>query len=289
MSKKILIIGSKGMAGHMIRHFLKEQSNYSIVDIARNNESFEPKYILDVTDFDALKKIISVEKPDVVINCVGVLNKDAETNPDKAILLNAYLPHMLGMYCTTIGSKLIHFSTDCVFSGSAGSYTETDIKNGEGFYAQSKALGEVNYGNHLTIRTSIIGPELKNGIGLFHWFMNQKGDIKGYSQAYWSGVTTTELAKAVYFAIEHEISGLYHLVNNMRINKYELLLIFKEVFNRTDITIHPYDQYKIDKSLINKRNDFNYFVPSYLEMVTDMKKWIDDHAPIYSGYHTNSK
>ncbi len=284
MRKKVLIIGSKGMAGHMIRQFLIERSDYSVIDVARNNSSFEPKYSLDVTNFDALKNIIDSEKPDVVINCVGVLNQDAETNPDKAILLNAYLPHMLGMHCTFIGSKLIHFSTDCVFAGSTGSYLETDTKDGDGFYAQSKALGEVTYGNHLTIRTSIIGPELKNGIGLFHWFMNQQGEIKGYNQAYWSGVTTIELARAIHAAIEQELSGLYHLVNNTRINKYDLLLIFKKVFNRDKLIVQPYSEYKVDKSLINQRKDFNYTVPGYAEMVEDMKKWVEDHTEVYPFY-----
>jgi dTDP-4-dehydrorhamnose reductase len=141
--KKILVIGSKGMAGHIIYHYLKENTDFNIIDIARDDEFFKPTHKVDVTRFDKLQEILGKERPDVVINCIGILNKDAEDNPDRAILLNSYLPHFLAKQGDKTGFKLIHISTDCVFSGKKGGYTENAEKDGMGFYAQSKALGEV--------------------------------------------------------------------------------------------------------------------------------------------------
>lgn len=281
--KKILIIGSKGMAGHMLYHYFNEHTNFEVVDIARNNDFHTPTHQLNVTDFASLHKVLKSEAPDVVINCIGVLNKDAEDHPEKAILLNSYFPHFLASKGTELNFKLIHISTDCVFNGKIGGYTETSEKDGIGFYAQSKALGEVSYGNHLTLRTSIIGPDLnKNGIGLFNWFMKQKGDINGYSKAFWTGVTTLELAKAIQEAIAQDIKGLHHLVNTEVINKFELTTLFKEIFEKNEVNIIPYDGYKVDKSLIRTNFHFDYTVKSYSEMLTEMKTWISEHSTLYA-------
>lgn len=283
--EKVVIIGSNGMAGHVIFYYLKENTNFNLIDIARGTEFHIPSYQVDVTDFTALKSIFLAEKPSIVINCIGILNKDAEDHPDKAILLNSYFPHFLARAGNEIGFKVIHISTDCVFSGKKGGYTETSEKDGIGFYAQTKALGEVDYGKHLTLRTSIIGPELKkNGIGLFHWFMQQTGVIKGYSTAFWTGVTTIELAKAIVAAIDQEISGLHHLVNEKKINKYDLILLFQAAFKNPDLTIEPYDGYRIDKSLLRTDDSFNYKVPSYEAMIRDMKKWVTEKKYLYSFY-----
>ncbi len=279
--KKILLIGSKGMAGHVIYHYLKENTNHKVVDIARDSDFFEPAYKLDVTQFDQLKTILAKEAPDVVINCIGVLNKDAEDNPDKAILLNSYLPHFVAKAGAELGFKLIHISTDCVFNGKKGNYTVADVKDGVGFYAQSKAMGEVTYGNNLTIRTSIIGPELKNGIGLFHWFMSQTGELRGYTQAFWTGVTTIELAKAIAKVIDTDPKGLYHLVYEEKINKFDLINLFKSVFEKQDVSITPYDGYYVDKSLVKDDTYFTYSVPSYRDMIEEMKDWMAAHKHLY--------
>jgi len=281
-NKKILLIGSKGMAGHVIYYYLKEHTSHTVIDIARDSTLFDPTYKLDVTDFDQLKSIFAKEAPDVVINCIGVLNKDAEENPGKAILLNSYLPHFIAKAGEELGFKLIHISTDCVFNGKKGNYKLNDPKDGTGFYAQSKALGEVIYGKNLTIRTSIIGPELRNGIGLFHWFMSQTGEIKGYTKAYWTGVTTIELAKAIAAAIEVKPYGLYHLVYEEKISKYDLVSLFKKVFARGDISIEPFDGYEVDKSLIKDNTYFNYNVPAYQVMVEEMKTWMLEHKSLYN-------
>ena len=149
-------------------------------------------------------------------------------------------------------------------------------------------MGEVNYGNHLTLRTSIIGPELKeNGIGLFHWFMKQENKIRGYRQAYWTGITTIELSKAILAAISQDLVGLHHLVNGFKINKYELTALFRSVFDRK-IEIEPFDDYKVDKSLVRTDPTFKYTVPSYQTMIDEMKDWMDNHSSLYKNYKYSS-
>ena len=282
--KRVLIIGSKGMAGHVITNLLKESGNYIVADISRNNEYFKSVYNFDVSDKEQLTITLSEFKPNIVINGIGILNKDAENNPDNAIYINSYLPHFLAKKGDELGFKLIHISTDCVFSGKTGGYSETSIKDGVGFYAQSKAIGEVNYGKHLTIRTSIIGPELKNnGIGLFDWFMQQDGEIKGFKNAYWTGVTTIELAKAILFAINKDSFGLRHLVNGNKISKYDLLFLLKKIFSKNNISIIADSSYVIDKSLLKSEEIF-YEVSSYDEMLIDMFNWMSLHQELYRRY-----
>lgn len=282
MKKKIIIIGSKGMAGHVIYHYFKALPGFEVIDISRSDDFFTSTYTIDVSDTATLRAIFDQEKPTVVINCVGILNKDAEDHPDKAIFFNAYLPHFLAKAGLEKNFKLIHISTDCVFSGEKGDYIEEDAKDGEGFYAQSKALGEVGYGQHLTIRTSIIGPELKrSGIGLYHWFMQQSGMITGYTKAFWGGVTTPELARAIEAAVEQNITGLIHLTNGRKISKFDLLHIFKSVFKTEDITVRPYEGKVTDKSLRSIRQDFAYTVPSYEQMVLDMATMMQENKARY--------
>jgi dTDP-4-dehydrorhamnose reductase len=282
---KIIIIGSKGMAGHVIRNFFIEDSFFEVIDVARNDEYFKPTYQLDITNFSELKKILVKERPCFVINCVGILNAYAENQPDKAILINSYLPHFLARICSSICAKLIHISTDCVFSGKKGDYTEFDLKDGFGFYAQSKALGEVAYGGHLTIRTSIIGPELNPaGIGLLQWFLLQNVTVYGYKQAFWSGVTTIELAKAInFFLLSDHITGLYHLSNNQKISKHELLNLFKKFTNR-EINIIPHNGKKVDKSIKDTRCELGLVIKEYEKMVEEMIEYIKKHRLHYPNY-----
>lgn len=176
MKSKVLILGANGMAGHVITTgFRSDPSNFEVISVARTRSLIKPDILLDVTNFIELENLIKKTNPNFIINCIGLLNKSAEDRPDKAILINSYLPHFLENITQNSISKIIHISTDCVFSGYEGNYTEASPKNGIGFYAQSKALGEVINNKDLTIRTSIIGPEINsNGIGLFHWFSQQK-------------------------------------------------------------------------------------------------------------------
>lgn len=275
--KKILVIGINGMAGHVIFKYLQEKNTNKVFGIARNIEPTESIFNLDVSDTVGLIKIINSYKFDFIINCVGILNKDAEDHPDKAIWFNSYFPHFLESITKDTNSKVISISTDCVFSGKNGNYIETDKKDGEGFYAVSKALGEIVNHKDLTIRTSIIGPELKkDGIGLFNWVLNQTGDINGFTNAYWSGITTLELAKFINKITSESNfpNGLIHLTNNVKINKYNLLQIIKEVFELNDIVINESGQYKVDKSFISTRNDVKILSVTYREMILEMKTWM---------------
>ena len=287
MRKKVLVLGAGGMAGHVITTaFKKLPDAYGVVTVSRTKSAVSADILLDVTDLPALRVMVEEHKPDIIINCIGVLNQSAESDPANAILVNSYLPHYLEALTKDSNTRLIHISTDCVFSGKKGGYTETDLKDGPGYYAQTKALGEVLNEKDTTIRTSIIGPELNTtGIGLFNWFAKQEGEIKGYSQAFWTGVTTLELAKAIITILEKNITGLYHLVNNEKIDKFSLLNIFLKAFPCSKVTgINAFDDYKTDKSLINTRRDISLAVPAYVTMIAEMKIWIAEHKELYPHY-----
>jgi dTDP-4-dehydrorhamnose reductase len=283
--KKVVVIGCKGMAGHVVKEYLTNTKKYDVWGIARGITSENNLINLDVSDTKKLEEIIKKHSFDVVINCIGLLNKTAEDNPEMAVWFNSYFPQLLASYGKIHQFKLIHISTDCVFSGKEGGYTENSFKNGIGFYAQSKALGEVINTKDLTFRTSIIGPELKqSGIGLFHWFMNQKDEIFGFTEAFWSGVTTIELAKGIHEAIQQDLIGLYQFVNNNKISKYDLVKEFNSIFKEDKIKITPKSDYKVDKSLISTRKDFEYTIPSFKGMIEEMKKWMIAHNEFYTHY-----
>ncbi|MGK6342939.1 sugar nucleotide-binding protein [Chryseobacterium sp. DT-3] len=283
--KKMLIIGIKGMAGHLLFNYYDQNDLYDVYGIARNIDSSEKIFNLDVSDTAALKSIITNHKFDYVVNCIGILNKDAEDNPAKAIWFNSYFPHFLEEVTRSTATKIIHISTDCVFSGKDnGGYTEQSFKNGTGFYAQSKALGELDNDKDLTIRTSIIGPEInKNGIGLFHWFMTQPNEatLKGFSNVFWSGITTLELAKVVDDAIKNNVTGLKQIARE-KIDKYNLILLFNRIFRDSAITIESNGDYHSDKSLISIRSDYTYNVPAYETMLDDIKVWLKNHPNNYN-------
>lgn len=276
MIKKVLIIGSKGMAGHMIKEYLT-QKRYDVYGTFREKEEKNlevNEFYLDAFDKEKLEEILKKVKPDFVINCIGILNQFAENNPDIAIYVNGYFPHYLDRLSEKYGYKLIHITTDCVFSGKKGNYTEDDFRDADSYYGRSKAIGEVNNNRTLTFRTSIIGPDInKDGIGLFNWFMKQEGKIRGYSNVFWSGVTTLELAKAIESSFGQNISGLIHLVNNEKISKYDLLKLFSKYMNK-DIEIEKYEDYFSDKSLIRTKEDFRYKVPKYEKMIEELSEWI---------------
>ncbi|MBO1912028.1 sugar nucleotide-binding protein, partial [Microvirga sp. 3-52] len=174
--------------------------------------------------------------------------------------LNSYLPHYLSKVTVDSVTRIIHMSTDCVFSGDTGSYTESSLRDGLTFYDRSKALGELNNNKDLTFRNSIIGPDInEEGIGLFNWFMKQTGKINGFDRAIWTGVTTLTLAKAMEEALNQKLTGLYNLVNNDMINKFELLNLFKDVFKKEELLITPFSDVEVNKSLINTRlEDFDF-------------------------------
>ncbi|WP_459187589.1 dTDP-4-dehydrorhamnose reductase family protein [Parabacteroides sp. APC149_11_2_Y6] len=284
VKKKILLFGATGMAGHIAYYYLQSTGKYDIVNVTYRTKLTNDSIIVDVSNKDSVQQLIQNIRPDLILNCIGVLINGSKNHPDNAILINAYFPHLLKKISDEIGAKLIHISTDCVFSGKKGNYTETDFRDADDIYGRSKALGEIINDKDLTIRTSIIGPELKiKGEGLFHWFMQQKGTINGFKTAIWGGVTTLELAKAIDYAITQNQTGLIQLSNGIGITKYDLLHLFKKIWNRKDIKIHPFDGNGVDKS-IAKSERFDYRVPGYEEMLIEQFEWMNDKRELYPQY-----
>jgi dTDP-4-dehydrorhamnose reductase len=283
--KKILLLGATGMAGHIVYYYLYSTGRYDIVNVVFRNKLTDDSIVLDIIDKVAVENLIEKQQPDIIINCVGILIKGSQTYPENAIYINAYFPHFLKMLSDKYDSKLIHISTDCVFSGQKGNYSEVDFRDADDVYGRSKALGEIINKKDLTIRTSIIGPELKQtGEGLFHWFMNQTGNIKGYVNAIWSGVTTLELAKAIDFAIEKNSTGLVQLSNGISINKYDLLLLFQKIWEKYDVKILSFTNDNIDKSII-KSAKFDYNVPNYQDMLFDLHLWMIKYCYLYNSIY----
>lgn len=283
--KKILLFGATGMAGHVAYYYLRNTGKYELTNVIYRTKLTDDSIIVDVTNKDAVSEVVRKTNPDLIINCIGILIKGSKEHPDNAIFINAYFPHLLKKLSDEVGAKLIHISTDCVFSGKKGNYTEEDFRDADDVYGRSKALGEIINEKDLTIRTSIIGPELKkNGEGLFHWFMQQTGKINGFKTAIWGGVTTLELAKAIDAAIEKQLTGLVQLSNGIGISKYDLLHLFKEIWNRQDIEILPYDGNGINKS-IAKSNKFEYKVPSYKDMLLEQSQWMKKYSNLYSSIY----
>lgn len=274
---KILVLGGNGMAGHMIVQFLKKNTDYDIKYTSRIKDDING-YYLEVKELASVENLIETLKPDILINCIGVLNDKAEQNKMDAFLINGIFPHQLASLMERNDGKLIHLSTDCVFSGDKGNYKEYDLPDPVSVYGKTKALGEIKDDDrHLTIRTSIIGPELKeSGIGLFQWFMKQKGNIHGYKKVFWNGVTTLELAKAIKEMVKQDISGLYHLCGKNKISKHDLLKLIQRIFQKKDVKILPDKVIQLDRSLVNTRSDFHYSVPPYEQMIQELKDWMDD-------------
>lgn len=276
---KILVLGSEGMLGHVVRLYFQGKGH----TVKGTSRSGSADYTFDASkNLDAIEKYIQEFQPDAVINCIGMLNKAAEEHKSLAVLVNSYLPHYVDEICASKGVKFVHISTDCVFDGHAnGGYTEDSLRTATDFYGRSKGLGETNNNSSVTLRTSIVGPDISpNGIGLFQWFMGQEKETGGFDKAIWTGVTTPELAKCIEKVIANNLTGLRHAVNNEKIDKYNLLLLFKKHFNK-DITINRKSDYVVDKSLVRK-TDFDFGIPSYDQMVKEMADWVTAHESLYS-------
>jgi len=285
VKRKVLILGSTGLIGHQVYNYLQSNSNYELFNISYRKKLQEDTILLDIRNEKIFLDTIEKIKPTIIVNCIGILINGANNDPENAIFINAYMPHRLMRLADKIEAKLIHISTDCVFSGDKKEpYVETDEKDGKDIYARTKGLGEVINKKHLTLRTSVVGPELKDdGEELFHWFMKQSGTINGFTKAIWSGVTTFELAKAVHWSIDNNVVGLYHVTNNQPITKYDLLSLFKK-YTKKDIEIIPVDGKKADKSFTDTRKEIDYVIPSYDEMISSMVKAIRC-SKLYDHYH----
>ena len=259
MKKKILILGVNGMLGYSILRYLEKNNNFETYGVLRdrnkliNQKNFrleENIKELNCLEIDRMKSFIRKIKPEFIINCTGIVKQNpAINNIPLSIELNSLFPHYLSNMSKTLNFKLIHFSTDCVFSGKSGNYKEEDFADADDLYGRTKFLGEIKEKNCITIRTSIIGPELKNKWGLFSWFLSQKNTAKGFKNVIYSGLTTLEVAKIIekYIIPNEKLEGLYH-VSSIPIDKYSLLQIINKIYKK-DIDIKKDLSSISDKSL----------------------------------------
>lgn len=256
---KILVIGVTGMLGNAVFRHFGTRPGFQAYATARSQQAvrhFPPllseRILTDVeaNDFDSVISAVAEVKPDVVINAVGLIKQLQSANdPLHALPINAIFPHRLARVCAAAGARLIHISTDCVFSGKQGNYKEDDLPDAYDLYGRSKLLGEVDYPNAITLRTSIIGHELGSAHGLVDWFLSQSGKAKGFTRAIFSGLPTIELAAVIErFVIPRpELRGLYH-VASAPISKHDLLRLVANAYDK-QIVIEPSDDLVIDRSL----------------------------------------
>lgn len=281
---KILVLGASGMAGHIIALYFKEQG-YDVTGFTRRPIIYCKNILGDATKLEDVKNAILSDDFDVVINAIGILSQNAEDNKSIAVMLNGYLPHFIVDILRYSKTKLIHMSTDCVFAGNTGPYYEDSFPDGKTFYDRTKAIGEIHDDKNLTFRNSIVGPDPnKDGIGLFNWFMKQNGPVRGFTGAIWTGVTTLTLAKAMEQAINENLTGLYNLVNNESVNKFNLCSLFNKYFRDSKVAIIPDNKFQIDKSLRHRRTDFSFVVPSYEQQIREMAEWVKYHDYLYPHY-----
>jgi dTDP-4-dehydrorhamnose reductase len=276
---RILILGGSGMLGHRLWLTLRD-THETWVTVRGSADPFPAgpdfprdrvRWNVDALVFDEVVRTLAAVRPDLVINCIGLIKQTQLANdPLSAIRVNAMLPHQLALICRSAAIRLIHVSTDCVFSGKQGHYVESDPADATDLYGRTKLLGEVNYERTITLRTSIIGRELKARLGLIEWFLAQKGPIRGFTRAIFSGLTTGELGRVIRdFVLTHpDLHGVYH-VSSEPIAKYDLLVLVARAM-ALPVEIYPYDEYAIDRSLESRlfRTATGYEPPSWDAMMT---------------------
>lgn len=269
------------MLGYSIFSNLSDSNDLDVYGTIRSMngvEEFFPstdKLILnvDIKKFHTLEGALRRVNPDVVINCIGLIKQHyASKQHVEAVEVNALLPHKIALLCDTFDARLIHFSTDCVFDGKTGSYTEKDLPTATDLYGKSKCLGEVDYGNHITLRTSIIGHELKSSVSLVDWFLCQEGSVNGFSKAVFSGLPTAYVAKVVedFVLPNSSLSGLYQLSADP-IDKYSLISKVSQVYGK-EIDIKKFEGFVIDRSLDSSkfRKETGFVPPNWDELVKFM-------------------
>lgn len=261
--KTVLVVGASGMLGNTVMRLFASSPEYKVWGSARSNNFLMhmPKELhnrvvtdIDVDNSDSLLRLFELARPDVVINCIGLVKQlSAAEDPLSAIPINSMLPHRLARICNLIGARFVHVSTDCVFSGSKGNYCEGDPPDAGDLYGRSKLLGEVDCPHAVTLRTSIIGHELSGAKSLISWFLSQEGEINGFTNAVFSGLPTVELARVIRdFVLPCEdLHGLYH-VSSRPISKFELLSLVADIYGKS-LKIRPVDLPVIDRSLDSMR------------------------------------
>lgn len=282
---RVLVLGVSGMLGNAALRVFAQGDDYHVAGSARSTGvlGLLPPELrqhvicgVDVENNDSLVRLFTLARPDVVINCIGLVKQLSEANdPLAAIPINSLLPHRLARLCDVAGARLIHMSTDCVFAGTRGMYGEQDLPDAQDLYGQSKYLGEVDCPHAVTLRTSIIGHELGSAHGLVGWFLAQQGPVKGFTRAIFSGLPTMELARVMRdFVIPNAaLRGVFH-VSADSISKFELLELVARAYGKS-ITITPDDTLRINRSLDSSRfrESTGYQPPAWPELVRRMHEF----------------
>jgi dTDP-4-dehydrorhamnose reductase len=299
---RVLILGAAGMLGHKL--YQRCQHRFETWATVRTSyppysryRLFNPERIVggvDAFNMDAVIRALGYVRPHVVVNCIGVVKQlPTAKDPIVSLTINSLFPHRVAATCRAMGTRFIHISTDCVFKGDRGMYTEDDPPDPEDLYGQTKALGEVDEPGSLTLRTSMIGRELNSSIGLVEWFLSQRpgrtgqpGHVRGFRKAIYSGFTTQSLADIIAEVIKNHpgLTGLYHVASEP-INKYDLLVMLRDAY-RTEIEIEPYDEIQIDRSLDGSRfqAETGHEPPSWPEMIQALA---EDSTP-YDEWRSHS-
>jgi dTDP-4-dehydrorhamnose reductase len=260
MKKRILVLGMNGMLGHIVHDYLLDTGKYSVFGLNR-------KSLNALQDEKDIEKIIANYSPNYIINCIGLINKYTSSDGELAKKINGIFPHLLSYLSIKNNYRLIHISTDC--------YLDED------FYGKSKRLGEINDTQNLTIRTSIIGPELKDGYGLFHWFMSQQGEANGFTKAHWDGVTTLQLSKFIEEHIDSKnYTGIIDYRTKNSITKHDLIKLISEIFNKNIKILED------NREIKDKRN-FNpdvWCLKDYSTQLTELKDYMKKNKEKYARY-----
>ncbi len=257
---RVLVLGATGMLGFQVFSRASRDPRFEAIGAVRTVQATAlipdrlraSVVVGDISDPQALDAIFQKAAPDLVVNCAGLTKARAKA-PLEAIAVNALAPHRIACVCAASGARLVHISTDCVFSGAKGDYTETDLPDPPDLYGRSKLLGEVIDPPHLTVRTSFIGRELRTAHGLLEWFLAQEGTVKGFTHAYWSGWTAPVLANLlIELALRRDVCGLIH-VGSGKIDKFALLRLLRDAYHKADVTIEPVHEPVIDRSFDSAR------------------------------------
>ncbi|MDA8130467.1 MAG: SDR family oxidoreductase [Elusimicrobia bacterium] len=283
LTPRILILGGAGTLGHKLWQVLPARFPHTFVSMRKKRDFYAktglfdvPNVIdgLDLRDFSAVGKMLDELRPSVIVNCAGVTLRSKEAlDRNSAISINALLPHRLAEWCSRSGSRLIHFSTVCVYDGKKGGYTEEDPPDARDLYGITKALGDVNAPFALTLRSSFIGREIFAGTELLEWFLAQKGNkIKGFRRALFTGLTTNRLAALVGDLIEKHplLNGLYHVSSEI-VSKYDLLLMMREAY-KLDVEIEPEEGFEMRRDLNGDRfaSAAGFVCPTWKQLMTEM-------------------
>lgn len=282
---RVLILGASGMLGNAMFRVFSEQPGNVVFGTVRSEsarrhfaEQLQQNILggVDVENQDSLARLFGAVQPELVINCVGLVKQLAESaDPVLTIPINSLLPHRLAALCLVAGARLLHVSTDCVYSGVKGGYVESDFPDADDLYGRTKLLGEVDYPHAVTVRTSIIGHELAGSRSLINWFLAQEGTVNGFTKAIFSGLPTVVLARVVrdVIAPRSELRGLYH-VAAQPISKFDLLRLVADVYGKR-IDIVPNDSLVIDRSLDPARFGAatGYSAPAWEDMIRTMHEY----------------